>query len=207
LARADPFIELTLQLLLGICRQTDFDRLPARHFRQLSELVLQISSRDVVPETVFECEHIHMFFLDPDNFGVRQLDHDFVVAHIDRHVLSQIKARFGEKGSAQLHPLGAAGPGVGELAFHFQLARESCELGGGRSRFADDRLIIDGNSRLQMRDVDERRAQILAQTLQLVCSLTNGARWPGFETPKYEEPCADQNQHDKGQRDRPRYFC
>src|SRR5712692_2453046 len=67
LARVDSFVQLTLQFLFRFRRQTYFDGLTTRHFRKLSEFILEICTSDFVPKTIFEREHIHVLFLDADN--------------------------------------------------------------------------------------------------------------------------------------------
>src|SRR4029077_13145947 len=54
----DSFVQLTLQLLLALSRQSDFGRLPAGHIRKLAQLVLQIGAGDVIPESIFQREHV-----------------------------------------------------------------------------------------------------------------------------------------------------
>jgi hypothetical protein len=67
----------------------------------------------------------------------------------------------------------------------------------------DNRPIVDGDSRLQMRDVDESRTQIVAETFQIFRPLTDCARGPTFQPPKNENAGGDNDQYNENKREGP----
>src|SRR5207237_6046769 len=90
-----------------------------------------------------------------------------------------------------------------EFAFDLHLPLKNRELRGRRCLIYN-RPIVNSDSRLQMRDVDESGAQIVAETFQVFCSLTDRAGGPGFQTPEDENTGSRKNQYDQRQRDWPR---
>src|ERR1700745_4311432 len=95
----NSFLELSLQRLLGFGGQSGFCCSFPGKLRQGRQFGLEILSGDSVPQTVFKCENVHLLLLDAENLSVWEPNDDFIGPNVDRDVLLQIEARFGDEGS------------------------------------------------------------------------------------------------------------
>ena len=129
---------------------------------------------------------------------MRQLHNDDIRPDIDRQVLAQIESRFDRESAMELHVLGTACPRVLQFVFNFDLPRQDDEL-GRRSGLFEINSVVNGHARLQVRDVDEGVAQILAESLQVRRALMSSSPRPSFESPEREASEDGRNEDDKGE--------
>ena len=81
--------------------------------------------------------------------------------------------------------------------FHFDLAGEDGEFARGYCLLQVD-AIVDRDARLEMRDVDKGRAQILSQPLEFGRALMRASGRPTFQTPKNKDDDGRDNERDQG---------
>jgi len=103
----------------------------------------------------------------------------------------------------QLHAFRAASPRMEQFVFDFYATREHDQF-AYRRRLLHVNSVINRDPWLQMRNIDERGAQILAQPLQLSRALPRCARRPTLQTQEDNENRCCNDQCQKRQRDRPR---
>jgi hypothetical protein len=90
-----------------------------------------------------------------------------------------------------------------QFVFDFDAAGQDDQL-AYRRRLFHVNAVIDRDPWLQMRDVDERSAQIFAEALQLSRALPRCARRPTLQTQEDDENRRCNDQCQKRQRDWPR---
>ncbi len=83
----------------------------------------------------------------------------------------------------QFYAFRTAYPGVEKFVFHFDSSRDNCQFSYW-SGLLHVNPVIDADTRLQVRNVDESGAQILAQALKPSGALLRSARRPGFQAEK-----------------------
>src|SRR5260370_22935897 len=83
---------------------------------------------------------------------------DFVRVQINRKTLAQIEASLHQKRTVQFHALGASRPRALKFVFDFHLPGQDRQLSRRRCLFQIYPVVND-DTRLQMRDVNESRAQ------------------------------------------------
>src|ERR1051325_11978698 len=145
--------------------------------REDRQFVLNVVSGDAVPKSVFKREHIKMLLFNAEQLGVRNLNDDFAGPHIHRQSLAQVEPRLDRKGAMELHPFGAAQPGVDKLVLDFHAPRNDREL-ADRRRLFEVNALVNGDARLKMRDVDECVLYIGCNSLRLANTLVRGAHRP-----------------------------
>jgi hypothetical protein len=92
-----------------------------------------------------------------------------------------------------------------KFLFDFDLVRKNRELRSG-GRFLQINPIIYRDARLELRHLDQGIANIAADAFEFSRSLSRGAPGPGFEAKKDEDANRCDDQHDKGERERPGKF-
>jgi len=136
-----------------------------------------------------------LVLLDAEDPSAWKLDEDLRWTNIDCHVLLQVEAGFRSKHAAELYSLGAAYPGMQEFVFHVDFPRHYCQLAHWRALLYVN-PVVDGDARLQVRNVDESCAQIFAQTLKLSAALLLGSHRPGFYAQEDEHSSCDDDERD-----------
>src|SRR5258707_1206487 len=86
--------------------------------------------------------------------------------------------------------------------FHFDLAGEDSQFARGCCLLEVD-AIVDRDARLEMRDVDKGRAQILSQSLELGRALMRGWAGPTFQAQENKDDDRRDDEGEHGQRRRP----
>jgi len=176
----NPFVELGLQSRLGLREDAALGRLLPRQVRQRRQLALEIGGGNPVPETIFESKHVDLFLFDAQDSRVRQTDRNLLRPQIDGHVVLQIEPGLGREGGVEFHPLGAAGPGVEQFMFDFDLAGKDGELRGSSCSLEID-PIVNGDARLELRHFHQGVAHVTTHAFQFRPALTRGARGPCFQ--------------------------
>ena len=98
----------------------------------------------------------------------------------------------------ELYPLGATHPAVQKFVFYFDPARQDHQLAHWPGLFHVN-PVVDGDARLQLRDIDKSSTQILTQSLELGSTLLGGARGPGFQPEKNERRDCCKDDHNQRQ--------
>src|SRR5207247_6761564 len=102
----------------------------------------------------------------------------------------------------EFHALGAAHPGMEKFVFNFDASRQDDHLTRWNGLF-HVHAVIDSDARLQMRDVDERSAQIFAELFELSGALSCCPCGPGLDAQEHYDHHYCDDQRDQGQRDWP----
>src|SRR6266480_3523116 len=86
--------------------------------------------------------------------------------------------------------------------FHFDPPRKNHQLANWCCLFHVD-AVVDCDTRLQVRDVEESRTHIVAKAFQLAGALPRRAGGPGFQTQKNEHHDRRDHERDQGESGRP----
>ena len=79
--------------------------------------------------------------------------------------------------------------------FDLEASRQDDQLAHWRGLFHID-AVVDSDPRLQVRDVDESSAQILADPLEFESALPRCACRPGLDAQKDDDDCDRENERD-----------
>ena len=196
LGRVNALVELLLQRAFGFRRQIAFCRFLAGQLGQDRQFALEIVCRNPIPKAIFKREHLHRILLNAEKLSVWKLDDDFIRPDIDGQVMAQIETGFDRERAVQLYALRASRPGMQQLVFDFHPAGENDEFARGRGLFQIN-AIVDRDTRLQMRDVDESRAHVPAQFLQPSGALGGRSRGPALYTQENNQSDCREDEHDQ----------
>ena len=108
----DSIVELFLQGGLGLRQDSAFGRFLPGEIGKKRKLGFQVLRGDSIPKAVFEGEHLNLRLFDPQNGRMRQADRNLLGRQVHGNVTLEVETGFGVEGGMELHPFGAAGPGV-----------------------------------------------------------------------------------------------
>jgi hypothetical protein len=92
-----------------------------------------------------------------------------------------------------------------KFVLDFDLARQDCQLARGR-RFLDIDAAVNGDARLQVRDIDKHIAQIAPHAFELSRSLFGGPTGPAFQAQKNDRDDDRDDERDQREGERQREF-